>query len=78
MPSDGGSQEGNLFVNFTRALKIDQQRLIALESRIAGVLVQLSTLELARPRDFGSRSSPPGRSTASYAPLTGCRPSGKR
>ena len=41
---------GNLFENFTRALKADQQRLEKLESSIAGVLVRLSTLELGRPR----------------------------
>ncbi|MEV7174998.1 hypothetical protein AB0O18_35545 [Streptomyces sp. NPDC093224] len=38
----------NLFENFTRALKADHQRLDALESGIAEVLVRLSTLELAR------------------------------
>lgn len=43
------SDPGNLFENFTRALKRDQQRLDELESSIAGVLVRLSTLELARP-----------------------------
>jgi hypothetical protein len=40
---------GNLFENFTRVLKRDQQRLDELESSIAGVLVRLSALELARP-----------------------------
>jgi hypothetical protein len=40
---------GNLFENFTRALKADQQRLDKLESSIAGVLERLSALELARP-----------------------------
>ncbi|CAM5646825.1 hypothetical protein SAVIM338S_06416 [Streptomyces avidinii] len=40
---------GNPFENFTRALKRDQQRLYELESGIAGVLVRLSVLELARP-----------------------------
>lgn len=39
----------NLFENFTRALKRDQQRLDELESGIAGVLIRLSALELARP-----------------------------
>ncbi|WP_031083000.1 hypothetical protein [Streptomyces sp. NRRL S-1831] len=39
----------NLFQSFTRVLKRDQQRLDALESGLAGVLVRLSTLELARP-----------------------------
>ncbi|MFG3475410.1 hypothetical protein ACGF3K_09075 [Streptomyces sp. NPDC047980] len=41
---------GNLFANFTRALKRDQQRLEDLESSIIGVLVRLSKLELARPQ----------------------------
>ncbi|HBF85845.1 MAG TPA: hypothetical protein DD420_39775, partial [Streptomyces sp.] len=40
---------GNLFDSFTRALRRDQQRLDELESGIAGVLVRLSSLELARP-----------------------------
>ncbi|MGW1089203.1 hypothetical protein ACWD4L_23515 [Streptomyces sp. NPDC002596] len=40
---------GNLFGNFTRALKRDHQRLDELESSIAGVLLRLSALELARP-----------------------------
>ncbi|HEY9331527.1 MAG TPA: hypothetical protein VIS09_25345 [Streptomyces sp.] len=39
----------NLFVNFTRALKKNHQRLNELESGIAGVLERLSALELARP-----------------------------
>ncbi|MBT2479557.1 hypothetical protein [Streptomyces sp. ISL-94] len=39
---------GNLFENFARALKADQQRLDKLESSIAGVLERLSALELAR------------------------------
>ncbi|WP_411104685.1 hypothetical protein [Streptomyces sp. cmx-4-9] len=43
------SDPGNPFENFTRALKRDQQRLDALESSIAGVLIRLSALELARP-----------------------------
>ncbi|MFF4300353.1 hypothetical protein [Streptomyces sp. NPDC001601] len=43
------SDPGNPFENFTRALKRDQQRLEELESGIAGVLVRLSALELARP-----------------------------
>ncbi|MFE5716914.1 hypothetical protein [Streptomyces erythrochromogenes] len=43
------SDTGNPFENFTRALKRDQQRLDELESGIAGVLVRLSALELARP-----------------------------
>lgn len=40
---------GNLFESFTRVLRRDQQRLDELESGIAGVLVRLSALELARP-----------------------------
>ncbi|MFI1470357.1 hypothetical protein [Streptomyces wuyuanensis] len=43
------SDPDNLFRNFARALKRDQQRLDELESSIAGVLVRLSALELARP-----------------------------
>ncbi|MEU1159955.1 hypothetical protein ABZ372_03670 [Streptomyces sp. NPDC005921] len=43
------SDPGNPFENFTRALRRDQQRLDELESSIAGVLVRLSALELARP-----------------------------
>lgn len=43
------SDPANLFENFARALKADQQRLDKLESSIAEVLVRLSTLELARP-----------------------------
>jgi hypothetical protein len=43
------SDPGNLFENFTRALKADQQRLDKLESSIAGVLERLSALELAPP-----------------------------
>ncbi|MFD7232467.1 hypothetical protein [Streptomyces sp. NPDC059881] len=43
------SEPGNPFENFTRELKRDQQGLDALESGIAGVLVRLSALELARP-----------------------------
>jgi hypothetical protein len=42
------SDPGNQFENFTRALKRDQHRLDELESSIAGVLVRLSGLELAR------------------------------
>ncbi|MFJ2881917.1 hypothetical protein ACIPJN_30335 [Streptomyces sp. NPDC086796] len=40
----------NLFENFTRELKRDQQRLDELESSIAGVLKRLSALELAGPQ----------------------------
>ncbi|MEV5144913.1 hypothetical protein AB0L14_10810 [Streptomyces sp. NPDC052727] len=43
------SDPGNLFENFVRALKVDQHRLDAMESGIAGVLQRLSALELARP-----------------------------
>ncbi|WP_173097766.1 hypothetical protein [Actinomadura verrucosospora] len=43
------SDPGNPFENFIRKLKDDQQRLDDLESGIAGVLVRLSALELARP-----------------------------
>ncbi|MGA5897123.1 hypothetical protein [Streptomyces venetus] len=43
------SEPDNLFENFTRALRDDEQRLDELESGIAGVLVRLSALELARP-----------------------------
>ncbi|MET9145251.1 hypothetical protein [Streptomyces sp. NPDC004042] len=42
-------EPGNLFEHFARSLKRDQQRLEELESGIAGVLVRLSALELARP-----------------------------
>ncbi|MFD7135663.1 hypothetical protein [Streptomyces sp. NPDC059894] len=41
---------GNLFENFVRALKADQQRLDKLESDVATVLGRLSALELARPQ----------------------------
>ncbi|MFC9793952.1 hypothetical protein ACFVJI_15025 [Streptomyces sp. NPDC127584] len=40
----------NLFENFTRALKRDQQRLDDMQSGVAGVLLRLSALELARPQ----------------------------
>ncbi|MFJ8851529.1 hypothetical protein [Streptomyces sp. NPDC102437] len=43
------SNDGNPFENFTRELRRDQQRLDEMESSIAGVLVRLSALELARP-----------------------------
>ncbi|MFC9953298.1 hypothetical protein ACFVIN_23035, partial [Streptomyces prasinus] len=52
------SEPDNLFENFARALKDDERRLDELESGIAGVLVRLSTLELARPS-----SNPPGLKT---------------
>ncbi|MDO0925208.1 hypothetical protein QQY24_07150 [Streptomyces sp. TG1A-8] len=42
-------EPGNPFENFTRALRREQQSLDALESGIAGVLVRLASLELARP-----------------------------
>jgi hypothetical protein len=44
------TDSGNLFENFVRALKTDQQRLDTLDSGIAGVLERLSALELARPQ----------------------------
>ncbi|MFD7688433.1 hypothetical protein [Streptomyces sp. NPDC059781] len=43
------SDPDNLFENFTRALRGDEQRLDELESGIAGVLMRLSALVLARP-----------------------------
>ncbi|GGP48118.1 hypothetical protein GCM10010231_19320 [Streptomyces sindenensis] len=43
------SDEGNPFQHFTRELKRDQQRVDEMETGIAGVLVRLSALELARP-----------------------------
>ncbi|MFD7392435.1 hypothetical protein ACFV46_28620 [Streptomyces sp. NPDC059852] len=43
------SEPDNLFENFTRALKDDEQRLNELETGIAGLLLRLSSLELARP-----------------------------
>ncbi|MGV9942377.1 hypothetical protein [Streptomyces sp. NPDC003401] len=43
------NEPDNLFENFARALKDDERRLDELESGIAGVLVRLSALELARP-----------------------------
>ncbi|GAA0947034.1 hypothetical protein GCM10009550_22160 [Actinocorallia libanotica] len=46
------SDPGNPFENFIRALKLDQQHLDELESSIAGVLVRLSALELARPNSL--------------------------
>ncbi|MFD8200463.1 hypothetical protein [Streptomyces sp. NPDC059701] len=46
------TDSGNLFENFTRALKTDQQRLDTLESGIADVLQRLSVLELARPHSL--------------------------
>ncbi|MFF4311393.1 hypothetical protein [Streptomyces sp. NPDC001507] len=42
----------NVFENFSRELKRDQQRLDELESGIAGVLVHLSALELAGPQGW--------------------------
>ncbi|MFC7909899.1 hypothetical protein [Streptomyces nigra] len=39
----------NLFENFTRELRRDEERLGELESGLAGVLLRLSALELARP-----------------------------
>ncbi|MFD8767138.1 hypothetical protein ACFV03_51050 [Streptomyces mirabilis] len=46
------SDPGNLFENFARALKADQQRLDELDSSIASVLERLSALELVRPDGF--------------------------
>ncbi|WP_437068275.1 hypothetical protein OH709_08455 [Streptomyces cellulosae] len=43
------SEPDNLFESFARALKDDERRLDELESGVAGVLMRLSTLELARP-----------------------------
>ncbi|GAA4017126.1 hypothetical protein GCM10022384_69900 [Streptomyces marokkonensis] len=43
------SEPDNLFENFARTLKADEQRLDELERGMASVLVRLSTLELARP-----------------------------
>jgi hypothetical protein len=43
------SEPDNLFENFTRALKDDEQRLNELETGITSVLLRLSALELARP-----------------------------
>ncbi|MGV9953942.1 hypothetical protein ACWDU0_18910 [Streptomyces cellulosae] len=43
------SEPDNLFENFARALKDDEQRLEELEKGIAGVLLRLSTVQLARP-----------------------------
>ncbi|WP_433395624.1 hypothetical protein [Streptomyces sp. CA-146814] len=54
------SDPDNLFESFTRALKRDQQRLDELESGIAGVLVRLSALELARPSGLRSPVFTPG------------------
>ncbi|TXS44645.1 hypothetical protein [Streptomyces sp. t39] len=53
-------EPGNPFENFTRALKGDQQRLDELESGVAGVLVRLSTLELARPSGLRAPVFTPG------------------
>ncbi|MDQ0786645.1 hypothetical protein [Streptomyces sp. B3I8] len=44
------SDPDNLFENFTRTLRDDEQRLNELESGLSGVLLRLSTLELARPK----------------------------
>ncbi|MFJ2306696.1 hypothetical protein [Streptomyces sp. NPDC087787] len=44
------SEPDNLFENFTRALRSDEQRLDELEKGLAGVLLRLSALELARPK----------------------------
>jgi hypothetical protein len=44
------SDPDNLFENFTRALRDDEQRLDELEKGLAGVLLRLSAFELARPK----------------------------
>ncbi|WP_326755415.1 hypothetical protein OIE73_30605 [Streptomyces hirsutus] len=44
------SDPDNLFENFTRALRSDEQRLDELEKGLTGVLLRLSALELARPK----------------------------
>ncbi|MBL3671259.1 hypothetical protein JL475_36165 [Streptomyces sp. M2CJ-2] len=44
------SEPDNLFENFTRALRSEEQRLDELEKGLAGVLLRLSALELARPK----------------------------
>ncbi|WP_055691278.1 hypothetical protein [Streptomyces prasinus] len=44
------SDPDNLFENFTRALRSDEQRLDELEKGLAGVLLRLSALVLARPK----------------------------
>ncbi|MDT0401691.1 MULTISPECIES: hypothetical protein [Streptomyces] len=44
------SEPDNQFESFTRALRDDEQRLDELESGLAGVLLRLSALELARPK----------------------------
>lgn len=49
---------GNLFENFTSALRADQQRLDKLESNIAEVLLRLASLELALPRHARGLRSP--------------------
>lgn len=45
----GQSDSGNPFANFVSSLKADQQRIDALEARIANVLLRLSSLELRSP-----------------------------
>jgi hypothetical protein len=52
---------GNQFENFAHALKADQQRLDKLEAGIAGILLQLSALELSRPRRLRSSVITPGQ-----------------
>ncbi|MGW4023386.1 hypothetical protein [Streptomyces sp. NPDC005009] len=44
------SEPDNLFENFTRALRGDEERLDELEKGLAGVLLRLSALQLARPK----------------------------
>jgi hypothetical protein len=52
---------GNQFENFAHALKADQQRLDTLEAGISGILLQLSALELSRPRRLRSSVITPGQ-----------------
>nr|WP_030119848.1 hypothetical protein [Streptomyces californicus] len=54
------SNDGNPFENFTRELRRDQQSLDEMESSIAGVLVRLSILELARPSGLRAPVFTPG------------------
>lgn len=54
------SNDGNPFENFTRELRRDQQSLDEMESSIAGVLVRLSALELARPSGLRAPVFTPG------------------
>jgi hypothetical protein len=51
----GQGDPDNLFANFVRSLKIDQQRIDELEARIATVLLRLSALELRSPQGITDR-----------------------